>query len=243
MLKRIHEKLGTAGLAVAVVALIAALGGVAIAAGPKLSSTQKKEVKKIAKGLVPAGPTGPQGPAGAPGAKGDPGAPGAAGAPGPPGKNGLTGPEGPPGPPGPTETRLPFEETLTGVWAFSGSKTGTVEYESITFPLRMIPAPAEYDESQNLVEEDKSTTQCPGTLADPEAAPGEFCVYVQEIKNASKPSLLINSTSADRSSGIIVPFVVETDVFAWGNGTWAVTACPQPTEEEEEGEVEPSCPE
>lgn len=89
MLKRMHQKLGTAGFVVAIVALVAALGGAAFAAGPGLNSKQKGEVKSIAKteakklvGTGPAGPAGtagtagtagPQGPAGAKGDKGDQG--------------------------------------------------------------------------------------------------------------------------------------------------------------------------
>ena len=48
MIERIHQKLGTAGFVIAIVALIAALGGTALAAA-KLNGTQKKEVEKIAK--------------------------------------------------------------------------------------------------------------------------------------------------------------------------------------------------
>lgn len=103
MFSRIHSKLGTAGLIVAIVAMVAALAGGAYAASG-LNPKQKKEVKKIAKSESkkwskkfskrfaipgPAGPagaagptgaTGPQGPAGAPGAKGDKGDPGNDGA-------------------------------------------------------------------------------------------------------------------------------------------------------------------
>jgi hypothetical protein len=79
MLSRLHNKLGTAGLVMAIVALVAALGGAAWAAADNhLSGGEKKEVKKIAqkfaKGATgPAGaqgPTGPQGPQGAPGKNG-----------------------------------------------------------------------------------------------------------------------------------------------------------------------------
>ena len=240
MFRRVHEKLGTAGLIIAVVALIAALTGTALAAAG-LNSKQKKEVTKIAKKYAgkpgATGPAGPQGPAGPAGAKGDPGAAGA------PGAKGATGATGPEGPPGPTETQLPFEETLTGVWAFSGQGIGRTEYVPISFPLRVTPAPAEFENSTNLVEENKSTAQCPGTVSDPKAAAGEFCLYVKEIKNANGfPNLGINTKSADRSSGVIAQFLIQTDTGeGWGNGTWAVTACPQPTEEEIEKE-EFNCP-
>jgi hypothetical protein len=242
MFKRVHEKLGSAGLIIAVVALVAAFTSSAFAGATewKLTKSEQKEVKKIAKKYAGEdGAPGAQGPPGPAGAKGDTGA---AGAPGAKGATGPEGPEGPPGPPGPTETTLPFEETLTGVWAFTG--TQGFEYVPISFPLRVIPAPAEYEEPTNLVVESKSTAQCPGSVSDPEAAPGELCLYVKELHKASGPTLQINDTSADRSSGIIAQFVTEAETgVAWGSGTWAVTACPEPpTEEEEEEGVEFDCP-
>jgi hypothetical protein len=240
MFKRVHERLGSAGLIIAVVALVAAFTSSAFAGATewKLTKSEVKEVKKIAKKYAGEdGAPGAQGPPGPAGAKGDAGSPGAKGATGP---QGVTGPEGPAGP---TETTLPFEETLTGVWAFSGQGIGRTEYVPITFPLRVTPAPAEFENSTNLVEGNKFTEECPGTLSDPEAAPGEFCLYVKEIKNANGfPNLGINGNSADRSSGVIAQFFIQTDTGeGWGNGTWAVTACPQPTEEEIE-EEEFNCP-
>ena len=238
MFRKVHERLGTAGLIVAVVALIAALTGTALAAAG-LNPKQKKEVTKIAKKYAgkkgATGTAGPAGPAGAPGAKGDAGAPG---------KTGATGPEGPPGatgPAGPTETVLPFEETSTGVWAFSGKGIGRGEYVAISFPLRIIPAPGEFLPTTNLIgPEDDPTTQCPGSVSDPQAAQGELCLYAKELKNAN----LFSQVSVDRSSGTIFEFIMQSDEQeGWGNGTWAVTACPPPpTEEEEEEGVEADCP-
>jgi hypothetical protein len=103
MFSRIHSRLGTAGLIVAVIALVAALAGTAFAAA-KLNGTQKKEVEKIAKkwaNKIP-GPAGPKGDAGPAGAKGDAGSKGDAGAPGATGKSVVTeelapGPECPEG--------------------------------------------------------------------------------------------------------------------------------------------------
>ena len=74
--RAIREPFGTAGLVIACVALIAALGGTAFAAA-KLTSTQKKEVEKIAKKFA-----------------NKPGAPGAPGANGKDGTNGASGANG-----------------------------------------------------------------------------------------------------------------------------------------------------
>ena len=86
----IREPFGTAGLIVAMIALLAALGGTALAAA-KLNSTQKKEVEKIAKKFAgKPGANGVNGTNGSPGAKGDPGAPGSNGTNGTPGVNGKS---------------------------------------------------------------------------------------------------------------------------------------------------------
>lgn len=227
MFKRIHDKLGTAGLVVAIVALIAALTGTAFAA-VGLNSKQKKEVTKIAKKYAgkpgPTGPTGPQGPAGSPGAKGDAGAKGDPGAPGPAGPAGPTGPEGPPGP---TDTKLPPGETLKGLWQFQveGSEMALV---SISFPLQVVPNP----EHHWIGVGKPSTEECPGTVEEPEAAPGHLCIYATSIINAfSFPDPL---GGIDFSSGWRGEFNVPEGKAAFGLGSWAVTAaCPKDEEGEE----------
>lgn len=89
MISRIHQKLGTAGFVISIVALVAALGGGAYAASGGLTGKQKKEVKSIAKQYAgkpgAAGATGPAGPAGG---KGDTGAAGSNGT------NGTDGADG-----------------------------------------------------------------------------------------------------------------------------------------------------
>jgi hypothetical protein len=89
-IRAIREPFGTAGLIVAMIALVAALGGTALAAA-KLNSTQKKEVEKIAKKFAgKPGTNGTNGSNGAAGAKGDAGAAGAAGGAGTAGANGVS---------------------------------------------------------------------------------------------------------------------------------------------------------
>ena len=92
-IRAIREPFGTAGLIVAMVALVAALGGTAFAAA-KLNGTQKKEVEKIAKKFAgkPGAPgaNGTNGTNGAPGAKGDTGAAGTNGTNGSNGTNGKS---------------------------------------------------------------------------------------------------------------------------------------------------------
>lgn len=173
MLKRTHQQLGTAGFVVAIVALVAALGGVAFAAAG-LNSKQKKEVKSIAqteaKKFATAGAPGAKGDpgaAGAPGAKGDPGAPGT------PGKDGVsattatfTGVKGscteggievesgsPPvnvcngkkGDPAEFPSTLPSGKTETGAWSLVGTATNTSlnTFSSVSFPIPLAAGGAE----------------------------------------------------------------------------------------------------
>jgi hypothetical protein len=87
-----HQRLGTAGFVLSIVALVAALGGGAYAASGGLSGKQTKEVEKIAKKF--AGKQGATGPAGSQGAKGDTGSKGDTGGTGGTGGEGKQGPEG-----------------------------------------------------------------------------------------------------------------------------------------------------
>jgi Collagen triple helix repeat (20 copies) len=105
-IRAIREPFGTAGLIVAMVALVAALGGTALAAS-KLNSTQKKEVEKIAKKYA--------GKPGAPGAQGPAGPTGSAGKNGTDGTNGTNGKDGTSGTNGTngksvTVSEIPVEE-------------------------------------------------------------------------------------------------------------------------------------
>ena len=92
MLKRFRSQVGNAGLVIAVIALIAALAGGAYAASNGLNSTQKKQVKAIAKAeakkYATAGPEGKQGQAGTDGKEGAEGKQGAEGKEGHEGKEG-----------------------------------------------------------------------------------------------------------------------------------------------------------
>jgi hypothetical protein len=204
MLSRIHDRLGTAGLIVAVVALVVALAGTAIAAAG-LNSTQKKEVKKIAKKFAgKPGATGAAGPAGAPGPKGDTGAagkdgtPGAVGTPGAAGKSVITEEVLA----GETDCNelggskfhtqgsvsntfacngktgftktLPVGETETGAWSFFSNSTGQFEVLPLSFSIPLLVAP-----ETTVYNEPNTVGKCPGTVTEPKAAPGKLCVYVE----------------------------------------------------------------
>lgn len=165
MISRIRDQFGTAGLAVAIMALIAALAGGAYAASNALTGKQKKEVEKIAKKYAgkpgvagPAGAAGPAGPKGDTGAKGDAGAIGATGSKGATGTQGPTGADGTFG-----GEPLPSGESLTGAWALGkGSQNAAISFptplpEALSNP-DPIPGPNPETEPGNCGEPGKA--QC-----------------------------------------------------------------------------------
>jgi hypothetical protein len=98
VISRIHQRLGTAGFIISIIALVAALAGGAYAASGGLTGKQKKEVTAIAKKYAgtpgKSGTNGTNGTNGAPGGKGDTGATGPEGKQGPEGKEGPVGAHG-----------------------------------------------------------------------------------------------------------------------------------------------------
>jgi hypothetical protein len=173
MLTRFRERFGTAGVIVAVIALVAALGGTALAASGALTGKQKKEVEKIAKKFQGTGPAGAQGPAGPAGAKGDTGDKGDAGSPGAKGESvtgtpiaaggtcgaSVTGVKytlgatstnvcnGKQGEPGPLVEQVPSGKLLTGTWSASAVASGTnpgVDVTPISFQFPLASAPTAY---------------------------------------------------------------------------------------------------
>jgi Collagen triple helix repeat (20 copies) len=216
MIRRIHDKLGTAGLVIAVVALVAALGGTAFAAAG-LNGKQKKEVKKIAKQFAgKPGTNGAQGPKGDTGPAGPAGNPGKEGARGPAGETGAAGEDGACSASVP-QCVLPSGATLTGDWAFATK--GHAAYLQVSFPLRVVPKP-----SWHWIGKGGPTADCPGSAADPKAAPGNLCFYALEIANVNAEPNLVGASTADETSGWVGEFVPEGEAEGYGYGSWAVTA-------------------
>jgi len=242
MLSRMKNKLGTAGLVVAVVALVAALGGAAFAAVDKLSPQEKKEVKKIAKKFAGQdGAPGAQGPQGAPGAEGKQGIQGVAGQDGQDGEDGMCSEAQP-------ECVAPSEATLTGVFSQYFNAIPQREVLSISYPLRVVPAPSiavmvganEFapgvsfnpgtgEELALLESAEEVEALCPGNAAAPSAEPGVLCLYPDTVKTAEFSigggGLLANPSfgaSPDPTSGGVFP-VHSLAANGYMNGSWAVT--------------------
>ena len=206
MFSTLRNRFGIPGV-ISVIALVFAMIGGAYAAnhnsGAKATASAGKRGPRGPKGATgPAGPAGPAGAQGAAGAKGNDGAPGlngatgptgAAGATGATGKQGLqglqgaTGPTGPEGAPWTAGGTLPSGESESGHWALyvpakevkeveQSEENNQRAYSAVSFT---IPYPGNTPPEFNFVQNDASTEACPGTAANPTAAPGNLCLYEQ----------------------------------------------------------------
>jgi Collagen triple helix repeat (20 copies) len=210
MFSRIKDKLGPAGLVVAVVTLVVALGGAALAKGviiTKLSQISPSVQKKLKGKRGAQGPAGPQGAAGPQGPKGDTGPKGEPGVAGQNGEDGVCSVSIP-------ECKLPPGATQTGDWIFNSM--GFEATLQISYPLRVVPAP----EHVSVLQKEEPTASCPGVG---EAEPGNLCIYYESFSNGTKPADF--SQSSDPTSGYTA-FIPQEEASAetYGLGSWAVTA-------------------
>jgi hypothetical protein len=68
----------------------------------------------------------------------------------------------------------------------------------------------------------QSSTECPGSAADPQAMPGH--VYVYQTRNDSGTSLGLNNDISDGRFGTLLVADVNDDTDFQLDGTWAATA-------------------
>jgi hypothetical protein len=254
MLERLRTQIGTAGLVVAIAALVAALGGGAYAAtggngGGKATASAKqgKQGKQGKPGKAgPAGPIGPAGPAGAPGAKGDTGA---AGSNGTNGTNGAKGEPGAPGKEGKAGSAWVPENTLQegatevgrfGFGAVTQAPAG-VHFAELTFPVSLSTAPEVIKVPPNK----GSEPGCPGRGGTfppageanfqpgrPEAEPGKLCIYEELVLNATIGQMWSMEYFGEFEEWGITPGANRTGGSLQVNcseacsvyGSWAVTA-------------------
>jgi hypothetical protein len=209
MLNAIRRNLSPS-TAIAVVALVFAMTGGAIAA--KDSATGSAEASKQGQ----RGKQGPRGP------KGKQGPQGLAGPQGPTGPQGATGPQGPKGDTGSPWTAggfLPSGVSLAGTW-IAGAGSEVIPGKgfgaaSISFglPLQAPPAVVIVKKDQEGIEH---ATECPGSVFAPKAAKGTLCLYT-----AADGGLEFQS-AVPAPFGAIVNYMGTPGT---GNGgTWAVTA-------------------
>jgi hypothetical protein len=207
--------------------LVPAVGGAsASAATPKPKPKPKVTKHKAATKKGARGPAGRKGSAGAKGATGATGPAGPQGSTGPNGPAGASGPAGPVGAPGPAGApgafgTLPSGQTERGTFAGEDDNgavgASPIAYAPIGFPLSLASTPT------LIISTVGSVPGCPGTAVQPEAAPGNLCVYVSAsngLVTGFDPATAI--TGAASRYGTVLTSV--TLGSSWMYGTWAVTA-------------------
>lgn len=141
---------------------------------------------------------------------------------GPAGRDGQPGPQGLPGergPAGPLLDQLPSGRTLKGSFVVSGYSPSQINplSSNISYPL---PLPSE-PQGHYLNQGDEPTGQCPGSVSDPQAAPGALCLYEASATNKHEASVM---TSHAPRFGATPFMLVSSGGMGEVRGTWAVTA-------------------
>jgi collagen triple helix repeat protein len=237
VLTRLRRNLTYANVVASLALLLALAGGTAYAATQMLpkNSVGTRQLKngavtkaKIAPGVLGTaagapGPASAQGPAGPAGATGPAGAAGADGTPG------ADGNPGAPGASGTIADPLPSGQTEQGQFLAFADPGATppaslTEYAEIDFPV-----PLASDQVAVYVPfGEPPSTECPGTLEKPAAAPGYICAYEAATINSSFTGFanLIDEAGSSRF-GTTIAFKFENTIPGQplhAGGTWAVTA-------------------
>lgn len=124
---------------------------------------------------------------------------------------------------------LPTGATIRGAYAVTGLAPGgthAIASQGISFGYRLSEAP----QLEVLTVNEEPTTSCPGTVDEPEAAPGYLCIYEGDHQN--KRSVTdYPVVSWGYAGGATRPFGAHLTVqshtvnsFFWSRGSWAVTA-------------------
>jgi hypothetical protein len=144
---------------------------------------------------------------------------------------GLRGPAGPPGapgdpgPPGPFPATLPSGKTIRGAYqassqTFSATTVVVSDTQSFIYPLASVPTVTVIPLAGD------PTDACPGSAADPRAAPGNLCIYAAAGVTGPMPLCVFDpSMNTGCSNSGTTGFSVITNAGeAFSIGTWAVTA-------------------
>jgi len=119
--------------------------------------------------------------------------------------------------------------TMTGAFSSLVSATAANQYTfiQVSFPQRLASAPAAPNTNFIPPPGTASTTNCPGTVSSPQAAPGQFCAYAGFCANATFwcfASPINDSCTVYSASGGIISVYSGAAGQSYCAGTWAVTA-------------------
>jgi Collagen triple helix repeat (20 copies) len=210
-------------LAVAMLALLVALTGTAVA-----TTSAVVTGKQIVNGSITGADVknrslrpidfrgslrGPRGLQGMPGPQGPQGQSGIAGQPGPKGDQGEKGDKGEKGQDLTVDSTLPPGKTLAGVWATSE------HYQSVTFQPRLAFSIQEANHHYIGLGDPKPPA-CQGTTAAPTAAPGHLCIYANWEFDVTSAQF-VNTEFSKLGFSL---FFYYASANGNARGTWAATA-------------------
>ena len=251
MFPRVRKRITYTNLALTL-ALVFAMSGGAYAASRYVITSTKQIKPSVLKSLQ--GKTGPAGQAGSNGATGAPGPAGTNGTNGEKGEKGATGATGATGTTG-AEGKFPAtlgKGTESGTWSISYVKEAEQMAASISFALPLadpLDAADVHYVNEDGTEEATfnettfafgagATSDCPGNVAEPAAAPGNLCVYqqhegegVEEVASDLAKALIRPATAGSETlvqgastSGAFLKLFQRSGESSFAHGTWAVTA-------------------
>jgi Collagen triple helix repeat (20 copies) len=206
----------------ATLALFLSMSGGAMAARHYLITSTKQIKPSVLKQL-----RGKRGRTGAKGVTGPRGRTGAKGTTGPQGPQGSPGVEGQRGPAGPFPAALPSGQTLTGAYNLEGTNSATPGHSyagsAISFQYRLAAAPVVHF----IPAKGAPPGQCPGSVKNPQAQPGNLCIYEDESKEAEgvsvfDPSELEKEGASAFGAALSLKSTAVSGGF-YSLGTWAVT--------------------
>jgi hypothetical protein len=112
-------------------------------------------------------------------------------------------------------------QTLRGTFEVAGTKDGGLDFVGgfdISFPIPLATTP-----TTNVIGPGgPSTAQCPGSFANPTAASGQLCLYINTLTGATGLTELTGSDFPTRFGTAFFPTMPGTGNYQV-NGTWAVT--------------------
>jgi hypothetical protein len=126
---------------------------------------------------------------------------------------------------GALDGRLPSGVTLRGGWGQSATdpaSTGDIQTSAVSFAV-----PLASNVTANIVQEGApSTTNCPGTVNNPKARKGFFCIYVGAGANHVDVDSYAEVNGGDdfRFGGVVYWRPLATGSFTFASGTYAVRA-------------------
>ncbi len=144
--------------------------------------------------------------------------------------NGEKGAKGVAGEPWTPNNVLPSEATETGIWSFGQGNSYPVV---ASFPIPLAKPLVNAEECGeaghptcvvHIMKLGEKSSECPGTVTEPQAAPGNLCVYEQEVHTVAMALLLPDQSAEGAGETGAIADAIPLGEEPYAFGTWAVTA-------------------